>query len=134
MAYDQPQLRLRLRQRIMAGSKGGRAGQWSARKAQLLSQAYERAGGGYSGPRTAAQRSLRRWTGERWRTSDGRPAIQGSSTRRYLPDAAWRRLSPGQRAATNRRKLEGSRRGRQFIANTRAAAQAGRRVRTRRAT
>jgi len=133
MAYDQPQLRLRLRQQIMAGSKGGRAGQWSARKAQLLTQAYERAGGGYSGPRTAAQRSLRRWSAERWRTSDGRPAIQGSSTRRYLPDAAWRRLSPGQRAATNRKKLEGSRRGRQFIANTRAAAQAGRRVRTRRA-
>lgn len=134
MAYDQPQLRLRLRQRIMAGSKGGRAGQWSARKAQLLTQAYERAGGGYTGPRTATQRSLRRWTGERWRTSDGRPAIQGSSTRRYLPDAAWRRLSPGQRAATNRKKLEGSRRGRQFVANTSAAAQAGRRVRSRRAT
>ena len=56
MAYDQPQLRMRLRQRIMAGSKGGRAGQWSARKAQLLSQAYEQAGGGYTGPRTAAHR------------------------------------------------------------------------------
>ena len=133
MAYDQPQLRMRLRQRIMAGSRGGRAGQWSARKAQLLSQAYEQAGGGYTGPRTAAQRRLRRWSAERWRTSDGRPAIQGSSTRRYLPAAAWRRLTPGQRAATNRKKLEGSRAGRQFVANTRAAAQAGRRVRSRRA-
>lgn len=65
MAYDQPQLRLRLRRRIIAGSKGGRAGQWSARKAQLLTQAYERAGGGYTGPPNAAQRSLRRWSAER---------------------------------------------------------------------
>ena len=30
-----------------AGSKGGRAGQWSARKAQMLAAAYKKAGGGY---------------------------------------------------------------------------------------
>jgi len=33
--------------RIKAGSKGGRAGQWSARKAQMLARAYKKAGGGY---------------------------------------------------------------------------------------
>ena len=33
----------------MAGDKGGKPGQWSARKAQLVAQRYEKTGGGYSG-------------------------------------------------------------------------------------
>ena len=34
-------------QRIKAGTKGGKAGQWSARKAQMLAKSYKAAGGGY---------------------------------------------------------------------------------------
>jgi hypothetical protein len=49
--------------------------------------------------------------------------------RRYLPAAAWRKLSPAQRAATNRKKIQGSKRGRQFVSNTEAAAGASRRAR-----
>jgi len=49
MAYTKASLRERLKNQIMAGSKGGKPGQWSARKAQLLAQAYKKAGGGYSG-------------------------------------------------------------------------------------
>jgi hypothetical protein len=45
--YTQPSLRKRLFKEIMAGSKGGRAGQWSARKAQMLAKKYKDAGGGY---------------------------------------------------------------------------------------
>ena len=45
--YTKPKMRKRMFQRIKAGSKGGRAGQWSARKAQLLAQRYKKAGGGY---------------------------------------------------------------------------------------
>lgn len=45
--YTRPTLRKRLFERIKAGDKGGRAGQWSARKAQMLAQQYKRAGGGY---------------------------------------------------------------------------------------
>tara|TARA_Y100000401_G_scaffold47994_1_gene37168 strand:+ start:4857 stop:5042 length:186 start_codon:yes stop_codon:yes gene_type:complete len=45
--YTKPTLRRRLFYRIKAGSKGGRAGQWSARKAQMLARAYKKAGGGY---------------------------------------------------------------------------------------
>lgn len=45
--YTKPTLRKRLFNKIMAGSKGGRAGQWSARKAQLLAKEYKAAGGGY---------------------------------------------------------------------------------------
>jgi len=45
--YTKPALRKRLFKQIMAGSKGGKPGQWSARKAQLLAKAYKDAGGGY---------------------------------------------------------------------------------------
>ena len=45
--YTKPTLRKQLFQKIKAGTKGGRAGQWSARKAQLLAAEYKRRGGGY---------------------------------------------------------------------------------------
>ena len=45
--YTKPGMRKRLFNRIKAGDKGGRPGQWSARKAQMLAQAYKKAGGGY---------------------------------------------------------------------------------------
>jgi len=45
--YTKPALRKRLFNKIMAGSRGGNPGQWSARKAQLLAKEYEAAGGGY---------------------------------------------------------------------------------------
>lgn len=45
--YTKPSLRKRIFQRILAGSKGGRAGKWSARKAQMLAKKYKAAGGGY---------------------------------------------------------------------------------------
>ena len=45
--YTKPSLRKRIFSRIKAGTKGGKAGQWSARKAQMLAKAYKKAGGGY---------------------------------------------------------------------------------------
>jgi len=45
--YTKPAMRKRLFNKIKAGTKGGRAGQWSARKAQLLANEYKKAGGGY---------------------------------------------------------------------------------------
>ena len=46
--YTEPGMRKRLFKRIMAGSKGGNTGQWSARKAQMLAREYKKAGGGYT--------------------------------------------------------------------------------------
>ena len=45
--YTKPSLRKRIFNRIKAGGKGGAPGQWSARKAQMMAQAYKKAGGGY---------------------------------------------------------------------------------------
>jgi len=45
--YTKPSLRKQIFERIKAGGKGGKPGQWSARKAQMLAQQYKKAGGGY---------------------------------------------------------------------------------------
>ena len=45
--YTKPTMRKALCSRIKAGSKGGRPGQWSARKAQMLAKQYKAKGGGY---------------------------------------------------------------------------------------
>jgi hypothetical protein len=45
--YTKPTMRKTLFNRIKAGTKGGKAGQWSARKAQLLARQYKAKGGGY---------------------------------------------------------------------------------------
>ena len=125
--YTRPELRERLKKKILAGGKGGKPGQWSARKAQLLALEYKQAGGGYVGnQRTKTQRSLERWTQEKWTTASGERAVQPAGTRRYLPARAWAKLKPGEKKSTNRKKLQGSRRGKQFVANTAAARRARR--------
>jgi|TARA_R110002033_G_scaffold62493_1_gene113237 hypothetical protein len=45
--YTKPAMRKRLFNKIKAGTKGGKAGQWSGRKAQMLAKQYKAAGGGY---------------------------------------------------------------------------------------
>tara|TARA_Y100000114_G_scaffold46436_2_gene42202 strand:- start:5804 stop:5995 length:192 start_codon:yes stop_codon:yes gene_type:complete len=47
--YTKPAMRKRMFESIKAGSKGGPAGKWSARKAQMLAKRYKAAGGGYRG-------------------------------------------------------------------------------------
>ena len=46
--YTKPAMRKRLFNQIKAGTKGGNAGQWSARKAQMLAKLYKEKGGGYT--------------------------------------------------------------------------------------
>lgn len=128
--YTKPALRERLKKKILAGDKGGKKGQWSARKAQLLAAEYKKAGGGYRGSApTGSQRHLKKWTGEKWQTRDGKTrARRGKSTARYLPKKAWAKLSSAQAKATDRKKRSGSRSGRQHVANTRAAKSARKRA------
>lgn len=45
--YTKPTMRKRLFESIKSGSKGGDAGEWSARKAQILAREYKAKGGGY---------------------------------------------------------------------------------------
>jgi len=112
VSYTKPELRERLKKKIMASSKGGDAGEWSARKAQLLAAEYKEAGGGYSGPKKESQKSLSKWTKEKWTTSDGKPS---EGKKRYLPEKAWKALTPAEKKATNAAKAAGNKAGKQFV-------------------
>lgn len=124
MGYTNPAKREALKSKIMAGSKGGKPGQWSARKAQLLAQAYEKSGGGYTGPKTSKQKSLSKWTKEKWGTKSGKPSTQGSKAtgERYLPEKARKSLTAAEYAATSKAKREGTKKGKQFVAQPKAIA------------
>jgi hypothetical protein len=116
--YTKPQLRERIKNSVMAGSKGGKPGQWSARKAQLVASRYEKAGGGYTSGKSKAQTALSRWTDEDWGTKSGKPSTQGSKAtgERYLPRKARESLTASEYAATTRAKREGTSKGEQFVA------------------
>lgn len=58
------------------------------------------------------QQSLKDWSAQNWRTSSGKPS---KGKLRYLPDAAWKSLSPGEKAATNKAKAAGNKAGKQFV-------------------
>ena len=126
--YTDPKLRERLKKKVMAGSKGGRPGQWSARKAQLLAAEYKAEGGGYSGPKEESQKHLDQWTEEKWTTADHKKArrkVKGKTTTdRYLPEQAWDDLSASEKSATRKKKRAGAAKGKQFVANTKPAKKA----------
>jgi hypothetical protein len=59
-----------------------------------------------------SQKSLKAWTKQKWRTSDG---TKSEGKKRYLPDAAWKALSPAEKKATNAAKAKGNAKGKQFV-------------------
>jgi len=116
MSYTKPGLRESIKKRVLASSKGGRPGQWSARKAQLVAQEYKKAGGGYTGSKSSKQKSLSKWTKEEWGTKSGKPSTQGSKAtgERYLPKKARQALSKKEYAATSAKKRQDTKAGKQF--------------------
>lgn len=106
-----PALWKRIVARIKSGSKGGRPGQWSARKAQLAVAAYKKAGGTYKGKKSKSN-SLAKWTKQKWTTSDGKPS---EGKKRYLPAKAWKNLTASEKRATNAAKSKGNKSGKQFV-------------------
>jgi hypothetical protein len=114
---------------------------WSARAAQLAVQYYKAHGGRYEGKKTGKE-SLSRWTREQWQTRPGTAPVafrSGSraatspTTARYLPKAAWARLSAAEQRATDQKKRRACKgdEGSCFVPNTRRAERAGARVRSR---
>jgi len=74
-----------------------------------------------------SQKSLKNWGKQKWRTSSGKPS---KGKRRYLPDAAWNALTPAEKAATNRAKAKGNKRGKQFVAQPKSIAKKTRKYRS----
>jgi hypothetical protein len=105
-----PKLWDKVKREVTAGAKGGRKGQWSARKAQLAVQEYKRRGGGYRGPK-AKDNALARWTGEEWGTRSGRKSAETGE--RYLPKKARKGLSAEEYRRTSAKKRADTAAGKQ---------------------
>jgi hypothetical protein len=96
---------------VTRSDKGGRPGQWSARKAQMATQAYKSRGGGYEGSREP-DNHLKQWTEEDWGTKSGEKSSETGE--RYLPKKARESLSTDEYARTTRKKRADTAKGRQF--------------------
>lgn len=106
-----PKLWDKVKAEVTASSKGGKPGQWSARKAQAATKAYKDAGGGYEGKKSK-DNSLARWTDEEWDTKSGKES--GKTGERYLPKKARESLSDEEYARSTKTKRADSAKGRQF--------------------
>ncbi len=60
-----------------------------------------------------SQKSLKNWGKQKWRTSDG---SKSEGKKRYLPDKAWKNMTPAEKRATNRAKAKGNAKGKQHVA------------------
>lgn len=129
--YTKPDLRRQLKEDIKQSDKGGEPGQWSARKSQLLVQAYEKHGGDYKkDKKDDTAKSLEEWTQQNWQTVEGdERARKNNITQRYLPEAVWNRLSEEEKKEAERTKEKGSKQDEQYVGWTpaikRAMAEAG---------
>lgn len=92
-------------------AKSKMGGKHSARAMQLAVAIYKKKGGKFEGKKSSSN-SLAKWSRQDWRTSDG---SKSEGKKRYLPDKAWDALSPSEKAATNRAKAEGNRKGEQYV-------------------
>tara|TARA_Y100001937_G_scaffold94629_1_gene128361 strand:- start:1813 stop:2208 length:396 start_codon:yes stop_codon:yes gene_type:complete len=108
-----PKLWKRIVASVKSGSKGGRPGQWSARKAQIATARYKKAGGGYRGKKSSSNK-LTKWSKQKWDyVSKGDKKKPRAKRGRYLPESVRKSLSKSEKAATNRAKRAASRKGKQ---------------------
>jgi hypothetical protein len=79
-----------------------------------------------------SQKSLDKWTKEEWGTKSGKPSTQGKNAtgERYLPKKAIESLSDEEYAATSKKKKEGTKKGKQFVPNTKKAEEASKKARS----
>lgn len=108
-----PALWDRIKHEVTAGDKGGNAGEWSARKAQLTVQRYKAEGGGYKG-RKSADNHLAQWTREEWGTKSGEASK--ATGERYLPQHARDALSDEEYARSTAKKRADTAKGKQYSA------------------
>ena len=75
----------------------------------------------------APQKSLKKWTKQKWRTKSGKPSAKTGE--RYLPTAAIKSLSSAEYAATTRAKRKGKAAGKQHVSQPKEVAKKTRRFR-----
>ena len=109
-----PALWDRVKHEITDGSKGGKPGQWSARKAQMAVNEYKKRGGSFVGAKPDPDNHLVQWEKEDWGTRSGGESLETGE--RYLPKKAREALSDTEYAETTARKRADLKAGKQFSA------------------
>jgi hypothetical protein len=122
-----PKLWETVKAKVTRSSKGGKADQWSARKAQLAVHDYKEAGGTYKGEKSE-DNHLAEWTDEEWGTKSGRES--GETGERYLPKKAREALTSEEYRRTTRAKRAATAKGHQFSAQPKDVAEKTARYRT----
>jgi hypothetical protein len=115
-----PKLWDKVKKEVTKSDKGGKPGQWSARKAQMASAEYKKEGGGYAGKKDP-DNHLQQWTDEEWGTKSGQAS--GKTGERYLPKEARESLTDADYAASTAKKRADTRKGKQFSKQPKAAAE-----------
>tara|TARA_R110001592_G_scaffold66927_2_gene205483 strand:- start:13001 stop:15505 length:2505 start_codon:yes stop_codon:yes gene_type:complete len=112
-------VRNRIFKRILAKADWGtKAGQWSARKAQALTDEYEEAMKGKgkkaykTSKRTKTQKSLKKWGDQNWKTKSGQDSSKTGE--RYLPEKAIKALTDKEYKKTSDKKRQDTKKGKQF--------------------
>ncbi|CAO4149753.1 hypothetical protein [Methylorubrum extorquens] len=105
-----PKLWEKVKEEITEASKGGKPGQWSARKAQMATSEYKKEGGGYAGKKSD-DNHLKQWTDEEWDTKSGKES--GKTGERYLPKKAREKLSDKEYSRSTAKKRADSAKGKQ---------------------
>jgi hypothetical protein len=115
--YTDPELREEIKEEIKESDKGGKPGQWSARKSQMLVREYEKQGGGYKqSQKDEAAKSLEKWSEQDWQTEEGETrARDGEVTKRYLPKEVWERLSDQEKKEAEQTKEKAAKEGKQHV-------------------
>lgn len=115
--YTHPELRRQLKEEILKSDKGGKPGQWSARKSQLLVREYEKQGGDYKqAEKDEAAKSLEEWSEQDWQTEEREDrAREGKVTKRYLPSSVWDKLSDKEKQEAEETKEQASKEGKQYV-------------------
>jgi hypothetical protein len=67
-----------------------------------------------------SQKSLKDWGKQNWRTKSGKPSSETGE--RYLPEKAIKALTSAEYAATTRAKREGTKAGKQTVAQPKKVA------------
>ena len=122
-----PKLWEKVKKEVTQSAKGGKPGQWSARKAQLATHDYKAEGGGYTGKKSS-DNHLQQWTDEKWGTKSG--AKSKDTGERYLPEKARESLSDAEYARSSAKKRADTAKGKQFSKQPRAIAQKAATTRT----
>ena len=109
-----PKLWESVKKKVTKGSKGGKPGQWSARKAQLAVAEYKKKGGRYAKNSAKPKNtSLGKWTRQDWGTKSGKNSVVGKKAtgERYLPKKARNALTDKEYKRTSKKKRKDMKKG-----------------------